>query len=102
MQDFDHARPTKEARAQNDLARPIKEARALDVKGINSENTIIVHILEGSNLVKGSKSCTICIDFTSYIDLTTLRKRIRLKLRRQIEQNQRTSHFKLLRNCLIS
>ena len=68
MQDSDHARPTKEARAQNDLARPIKEARALDVK-TNSENTIIVDIPKGS-LVKG-KSRTICTDFTSRIDLTS-------------------------------
>ena len=82
MQDFDHARPTKEARAQNDLARPIKEARALDVKGINSENTIIVHILEGSNLVEGSKSRTIRIDFTGRIDLTALRKKDRIKARK--------------------
>ena len=73
MQDSDHACPTKEARAQNDLARPIKEARALDVKGINSENTIIVHILEGS-LIEG-KSRTIRIDFTSCIDLTALRRK---------------------------
>jgi hypothetical protein len=40
---------------------PIKEARASDVKGINSENTIIVHILKGS-LVEG-KSYTIRINF---------------------------------------
>ena len=73
MQDSNHARLIKEARAQNNLARPIKEARAPDVKGINSENTIIVHILEGSP-VEG-KSRTICTDFTSYIDLTALRKK---------------------------
>ena len=59
MQDSDHARLTKEARAQNDLARPIKEARAPEVEGIDSETTIIVDIPKGSNLAKGSKSCTI-------------------------------------------
>jgi hypothetical protein len=80
LQDFDHTRPTKEARAQNDLARPIKEAKALDVKGINSKNTIIVHILKGS-LVEG-KSCTICTDFTSCIDLTALRKKDRIKAKK--------------------
>jgi hypothetical protein len=70
LQDLDNARPTKEARA-NDPARPIKEARAPDVKGINSENTIIVHILEGSNLVGGSKSRT---DLTSRTDFTNRKK----------------------------
>jgi hypothetical protein len=72
--------PTKEARAQNDLARPIKEARALDVKGINSKNTIIVHIPKGSP-VKG-KSCTICIDFTSRINLIALRKKDKIKAKK--------------------
>jgi hypothetical protein len=80
LQDSNYARPTKEARAQNDLARPIKEARALDVKGINSKNTIIVHIPKGS-LVEG-KSRMICIDFTSYINLTTLRKKDKIKARK--------------------
>jgi hypothetical protein len=79
LQDFDHARPTKEARAQNDLACPIKEARALDVK-TDSENTIIVHIPEGSLI--GGKSRTIRIDFTSRIDLTALRKKDRIKARK--------------------
>jgi hypothetical protein len=73
LQDSDHARPIKEARAQNDLARPIEEARALDVKGINFENTIIVHIPKGSP-VEG-KSCTICTDFTGCTNLTALRKK---------------------------
>ena len=59
MQDSDHARPTKEARAQNDLARPIKEAKALEVEGIDFKTTIIVDIPKGSNLVKGSESRTI-------------------------------------------
>ena len=84
MQDPNNARFTKEARA-NDLACPIKEAKALDVKGINSENTIIVHILEGSNLVRGSKSCidlTSRINFTSYIDFTALRKKDRIKAKK--------------------
>jgi hypothetical protein len=72
LQDSNHARPIKEARAQNDLACPIKEAKAPDVK-IDFENTIIVHILKGS-LVKG-KSRTIRINFTSRINLTTLRKK---------------------------
>jgi hypothetical protein len=63
LQDSDHARPTKEARAQNDLARPIEEARAPDVEGINSENTIIVHILEGSPIE--GKSRMIRTDFTN-------------------------------------
>jgi hypothetical protein len=83
LQDPNNARLTKEARA-NDPARPIKEARALDVKGINSKNTIIVHIPKGSPME--GKSRTICINFTSYINLTTLR----------------TSHPELLRNRLTS
>jgi hypothetical protein len=73
LQDSNHARPTKEARAQNDLARPIKEARAPDVEGINSKNTIIVHIPKGSP-VEG-KSRTICTNFTSRTNLTALRKK---------------------------
>ena len=87
MQDFDYACPIKEARAHN-LARPAKEAKALDVKGINSKNTIIVHIFKGSNLVKGSKSYTICTNFTSYInltsciDLTALRRKDKIKARK--------------------
>jgi hypothetical protein len=84
LQDPNNARFTKEARA-NDLACPIKEAKALDVKGINSKNTIIVHILEGSNLVKGSKSrinLTSRIDFTSRIDLTALRKKDKIKAKK--------------------
>jgi len=81
LQDSNHARPTKEARAQNDLACPIKEARALDIE-IDSKNTIIVHILKGSNLVKGSKSRTICINFTSYINLITLRKKDKIKAKK--------------------
>jgi hypothetical protein len=82
LQDSDYARLTKEARA-HDLARPIKEARALDVKGINSENTIIVHILKGS-LVEGKSriDLTSCTDFTSYIDLTTLRKKDKIKAKK--------------------
>ena len=81
MQDPNNARLTKEARA-NDLACLIKEAKALDVKGINSKNTIIVHIPKGSNLVGGSKSRTICIDFTSCINLTTLRKKDKIKAKK--------------------
>jgi hypothetical protein len=68
LQDSNYARLTKEARAQNDLARPIKEAKALDVKGINFKNTIIVHIPKGSP-IKG-KSCTICTNFTNYKKVT--------------------------------
>jgi hypothetical protein len=63
LQDSNHARPTKEARAQNDLARPTKEAKAPDIEGINSENTIIVHIPKGSPIE--GKSRTICTDFTN-------------------------------------
>jgi hypothetical protein len=84
LQDLDNACPTKEARA-NDLACPIKEAKALDVEGINSKNTIIMHILKGSNLVGGSKSrinLTSRIDFTSYINLTALRKKDKIKARK--------------------
>ena len=81
MQDSNYARLTKEARAHN-LARFTKEAKALDIKGINSKNTIIVHILKGSNLVKGSKSRTIYINFTSYINLTTLRKKDKIKAKK--------------------
>ena len=56
----------------SDYACFTEEARALVVKGINSENIIIVEtLIEGSNLIWGSKSCTICIDFTSYIDFTS-------------------------------
>ena len=80
MQDSNHARLTKEARA-HDLACPIKEARVLDVK-IDSKNTIIVHILKGSNLVKGSKSRTIRINFTSCINLIALRKKDKIKARK--------------------
>jgi len=80
LQDSNHARLTKEARA-HDLACPIKEARALDVK-TDFENTIIVHIPKGSNLVKGSKSRTIRIDFTSRINLTALRKKDRIKAKK--------------------
>ena len=71
MQDFDYACLIKEARA-NDLACPIKEAKALDIE-TDSKNTIIVHIPKGSP-IKG-KSCTICTNFTSYINLTALRKK---------------------------
>jgi hypothetical protein len=41
-----------------------------------------VHILKGSNLIKGSKSRTIYIDFTSYIDLTALRKKDKIKAKK--------------------
>jgi hypothetical protein len=78
LQDPDNACPTKEARA-NDPACLIEEARAPDVEGINSENTIIVHIPEGSNLVGGSKSR---IDLTSRIDLIALRRKDRIKARK--------------------
>jgi hypothetical protein len=84
LQDLDNARLTKEAKA-NDLACLIKEAKALDVKGINSKNTIIVYIFKGSNLVKGSKSrinLTSHIDFTSYIDLIALRKKDKIKAKK--------------------
>jgi len=87
LQDFNYACPTKEAKA-HDLACLAKEAKALDVRGINSKNTIILYIFERSNLVKGSKSCTICIDFTScidltsYIDFTTLRRKDRIKAKK--------------------
>jgi hypothetical protein len=80
LQDFNYARPIKEARA-HDLACPIKEAKALDVE-IDFKNTIIVHILKGSNLVKGNKSYTICINFTSYINLTALRKKDKIKAKK--------------------
>jgi hypothetical protein len=79
LQDPNNACPTKEARANN-LARPIEEAKALDVEGINSKNTIIVHILKGSP-IKG-KSRTIRIDFTSRIDLIALRKKDRIKAKK--------------------
>jgi hypothetical protein len=79
LQDPNNARPTKEAKA-NDPARPIKEARALDIKGINSENTIIMHILKGSPME--GKSRMIRIDFTSCIDLIALRKKDKIKARK--------------------
>jgi hypothetical protein len=41
-----------------------------------------MHILKGSNLVKGSKSYTIRIDFTSYINLTALRKKDKIKAKK--------------------
>jgi hypothetical protein len=84
LQDPNNACLTKEARA-NDLARLIKEAKALDVKGINSKNTIIVHIPKGSNLVGGSKSRTNLIsyiDFTSRINFTALRKKDKIKAKK--------------------
>jgi hypothetical protein len=82
LQDSNYARLTKEAKA-HDLARPIKEARALDVKGINSKNTIIVHILEGSPIEgKSRTNLTSCIDFTSCIDLTALRRKDRIKAKK--------------------
>ena len=80
MQDSNYACLIKEARA-HDLARPIKEARAPDVK-TDSKNTIIVHIPEGSNPVKGSKSRTICTDFTGRINLTALRKKDKIKAKK--------------------
>jgi hypothetical protein len=80
LQDSNHARLTKEARA-NDLACPIKEAKALDVK-IDFENTIIVYIPKGSNPVEGSKSYMIYIDFTSYINLIALRKKDKIKAKK--------------------
>jgi len=87
LQDPNNACPTKEARA-NDLACLIKEAKALDVKGINSENTIIVETpIKGSNPIRGSKSRIIRIDLTSRIDFTNrenwikARKANRAKLR---------------------
>jgi hypothetical protein len=71
LQDPNNACPTKEAKANN-LACPIKEARALDVK-IDFKNTIIVETLkEGSN----------CINLTSYINLTTLRKKDKIKAKK--------------------
>jgi len=56
LQDFNHACPIKEARAQNDLACPIKEARALEVEGIDSKNTIIVDIPKGSPIEGNSRT----------------------------------------------
>jgi hypothetical protein len=56
LQDPDIACPTKEARAQNDLACPIKEARALEIEEIDSENTIIVDIPEGSPVEGNSRT----------------------------------------------
>ena len=53
-----------------------------------------MHISKGSNLVKGSKSCTICTNFTSRINLTshtdltsrinltTLRKKDKIKAKK--------------------
>jgi hypothetical protein len=44
-----------------------------------------VHILKGSNLVGGSRSCidlTSYIDFISCIDLTALRKKDRIKAKK--------------------
>jgi hypothetical protein len=81
LQNSNHACLTKKAKAYN-LACLTKEAKALDIKGINSENTIIAHILKGSNPVKGSKSCTICINFTSCINLITLRKKDKIKAKK--------------------
>ena len=75
MQNPNNACPFKEAKA-NDLARLIKEAKALDIKGINSKNTIIVETpIKGSNPIRGSKSYTICINLTSRINFTTSRNK---------------------------
>jgi hypothetical protein len=79
LQDSNYACFTKEARAQNDLARPIKEAKALNIK-TNSKNTIIIDIPKRSP-IKG-KSRTICINFTSYISFTTLRKKDKVKAKK--------------------
>jgi hypothetical protein len=82
LQDSNYARLTKEARAHN-LARPIKEAKALDVKGINSKNTIIVHILKGSPIKGKSRIDLISrTNFTSRIDLTTLRRKDKIKAKK--------------------
>jgi hypothetical protein len=82
LQDSNYARPTKEARAYN-LACPIKEAKALDVKGINSKNTIIVHIPKGSPIKgKSRTNLTSYIDFTSRINLTALRKKDKIKAKK--------------------
>ena len=82
MQNPNNACPFKEAKA-NDLARLIKEAKALDIKGINSKNTIIVETpIKGSNPIRGSKSYTICINFTSRIDLIALRKEDKIKAKK--------------------
>jgi hypothetical protein len=91
LQDPNNACPTKEAKA-NDLACLIKEARAPNVKGINSKNTIIVHIPKGSNPVGGSKSridLTSYIDFTSRIDFIALRKKDKIKARKANEAKLR-------------
>jgi hypothetical protein len=79
LQDSNYACFTKEARAQNDLARPIKEAKALNIK-TNSKNTIIIDIPKRSP-IKG-KSRTICINFTSYINFTTLRKKDKVEAKK--------------------
>ena len=84
LQDPDFACFTKEARA-DDLARLTKEARALEVEGIDSKNTIIVDILEGS-LIEGN-SCTIRrIDYTASRnkDWIKAKKANRAKLRDQL------------------
>ena len=75
MQDFDHARPTKEARAQNDLARPIEEAKAPEVEGIDFENTIIVDIPKGSPIEGNSRTIR-------RIDYTTSRNKDWIKARK--------------------
>jgi len=96
LQDSNYACLTKEARAQNDLACPIKEARALNVEGINFENTIIVHIPEGSP-IKG-KSRTICIDFTNckkVTDRIKARKADGAKLRDWLPRAFAESPYKL-------
>ena len=41
-----------------------------------------MYILKGSNLVEGSKSRTIYIDFTSRINLIALRKKDRIKAKK--------------------
>ena len=75
MQDPNNARLTKEAKANN-LTRLIKEAKALDVKRINFKNIIIVKtLIKGSNPIRGSKSRTIRINLTSYINFTTSRNK---------------------------
>jgi hypothetical protein len=78
LQDFNYTCLIKEAKAYN-LAHLTKEAKALNVK-IDSKNTIIIDILKGS-LIKG-KSYTIRINFTSYINLITLRKKDKVKAKK--------------------
>jgi hypothetical protein len=81
LQNFNYTCLIKDAKANN-LAYFIKKAKALNVKRIDSKNTIIVktpikgNIVKGSNFIKCSKS------YISYINFITLCKKDKIKAKK--------------------